>query len=44
MFFINFMVGTLQQNCIKAAVVLNWEMEETKVIEFYRRISKFVNS
>lgn len=35
---------TLQQNCIKAAVVLNWEMEETKVIEFYRRISKFVNS
>ena len=35
---------TLQQNCIKAAVVLNWEMEEKKVIEFYRRISKFVNS
>ena len=35
---------TLQQNCLKAAVVLNWEMEEKKVIEFYRRISKFVNS
>ena len=35
---------TLQQNCIKAAVVLNWEMEEKKVIEFYSRISKFVNS
>ena len=35
---------TLQQNCLKAAVVLNWEMEETKVIEFYGRISKFVNS
>ena len=33
---------TLQQNCLKAAVVLNWEMEEKKVIEFYRRISKFV--
>lgn len=34
---------TLQQNCIKAAVVLNWEMEETKVIEFYRRISELVD-
>ena len=35
---------TLQQNCLKAAVVLNWEMEEKKVIEFYGRISGFVNS
>ncbi len=35
---------TLQQNCIEAAAVLNWEMEEKKLIEFYGRISKFVNS
>ncbi len=34
---------TLQQNCLKAAVVLNWEMEEKKVIEFYRRISELVD-
>ena len=29
---------TLQQNCIKAAAVLNWEMEEKKLINFYGQI------
>ncbi len=33
----------LQQNCLKAAVVLNWEMEEKKVIEFYNYVCRTTN-
>ena len=32
---------TLQQNCIEAATVLNWEMEEKKLIKFYSYIPLF---
>ena len=28
----------LQQNCIEAAAVLNWEMEEKKLKEFYKKL------
>ena len=34
---------TLQQNCIGAAAVLNWEIEEKKVIEFYRIICQHID-
>ncbi len=32
--------GTLQSNCLKAREILNWQQEEKKLVNFYKKIAE----